>query len=354
MKETSKYIIGVMSGTSLDGIDIAYVKITNTNNYKFEILKATTIPYTKQWKSALKDGFHLKGEKLTQLDADYGIFLGEIIRNFINKNNLTTIDFIASHGHTIYHNPAKNYTLQIGNGPYIASITGIKTICDFRSQDIALGGQGAPLVPIGDMLLFSEYDYCLNLGGFSNISLDKNNQRIAFDICPVNIVLNHYVATLNLEYDDKGTIASNGEIDLILLNELNSLPFYNDSKPKSLGYEFIVETIIPIIDKYNLETKDILRTFVEHVAMQILRKVESNPSKTILVAGGGSYNTFLIERIQRYTKTKLIIPNDAIINYKEALVFALLGFLKDEGQNNCLKSVTGAKKDHSSGVVYNV
>jgi anhydro-N-acetylmuramic acid kinase len=166
-------------------------------------------------------------------------------------------------------------------------------------------------------------------------------------------VLNHYVAALDFEYDDKGTIASNGEIDLTLLNELNSLPFYNDSKPKSLGYEFIVETIIPIIDKYNLDTKDILRTFVEHVAMQISIKVESNPSKTILVAGGGAYNIFLIERIQWYTKTQLIIPNDTIINYKEALVFALLGFLKDEGQNNCLKSVTGASKNHSSGIVFN-
>lgn len=352
MENNSKYIIGVMSGTSLDGIDIAYIKINNTNNYKFEILNATTVPYSKKWKSTLKNGFHLKGEELTKLDSDYGVFLGETIKNFIDKNNIQSVDFIASHGHTIYHNPAKHYTLQIGNGPYITSITGIKTICDFRSQDIALGGQGAPLVPIGDQLLFSEYDYCLNLGGFSNISLNKNSERVAFDICPVNIVLNHYIASLDLEYDDQGKIAESGEVNLLLLNELNALPFYHDSKPKSLGYEFIVETIIPIIDKYNLETKNILRTFVKHIAMQIAKKVESNPSKTILVAGGGAYNTFLIKKIQEYTKTKLIIPNDTIINYKEALVFALLGFLKDEGKNNCLKSVTGASKDHSSGVIY--
>ena len=352
MKNSYKYIIGVMSGTSLDGIDIAYVKINNANNYTFEILNATTISYTNEWKSTLKEGFHLTGEELTKLDAEYGIFLGGIIQNFIQENKITTIDFIASHGHTIYHNPAKNYTLQIGNGPYITSITGIKTICDFRSQDIALGGQGAPLVPIGDQLLFSEYDYCINLGGFSNISMNENNQRIAYDICPVNIVLNHYVTSLNIEYDDKGTIASTGDIHKKLLEELNSLPFYNAIKPKSLGYEFIVETIFPIIDTYKLEIKDILRTFVEHVAIQIARKVASNPSKNILVAGGGAYNTFLIERMQWYTKTKLIIPNDTIINYKEALVFALLGFLKDEGKNNCLKSVTGASKDHSSGIVY--
>lgn len=341
-----------MSGTSLDGIDIAYVKISNTENYKFEILKATTVSYTNEWKLALKEGFHLKGEELTKLDANYGVFSGKTILNFIKENNITTVDFIASHGHTIFHNPVKNYTLQIGNGPYITSITGIKTICDFRTQDIALGGQGAPLVPIGDLLLFSEYDYCLNLGGFSNISMNENNQRIAYDICPVNIVLNHYVTSLNIEYDNKGSIASTGLVHEDLLNDLNSLPFYNNAKPKSLGYEFIVETIFPIIDKYKLNIKDILRTFVEHVAIQITRKIDSNPSKNILVAGGGAYNTFLIERIQWYTKTKLIIPNDTIINYKEALVFALLGFLKDEGKNNCLKSVTGANKDHSSGVVY--
>jgi anhydro-N-acetylmuramic acid kinase len=342
-----------MSGTSLDGVDIAYVKINHNNNYTFEIINATTIVYSKEWKSNLKNGFHLSGEALTKLDADYGIFLGELIQNFIKENNLSKIDLIASHGHTIFHNPAENYTLQIGNGPQITAITGLKTICDFRVQDIALGGQGAPLVPVGDELLFSNYDYCLNLGGFSNISMNVNNQRIAFDICPVNIVLNHYVSTLNIEYDDKGAIASTGKIDNNLLDELNALPFYNDAKPKSLGYEFIIETIFPMINKYNLEIKAILRTFIEHVAIQITKKMASNSEKTVLVAGGGAYNTFLINRIQSYTKTQLIIPENTIINYKEALVFALLGFLKDEGQNNCLKSVTGASKDHCSGIIFN-
>lgn len=352
MKNSTKHVIGVMSGTSLDGIDIAYVKINKTANYTFEILNATTIAYTKEWKSALKEGFHLSGEELTKLNADYGVFLGKTIQNFIKENSITTIDFIASHGHTIYHNPAKNYTLQIGNGPYITSIAGIKTICDFRTQDVALGGQGAPLVPVGDELLFSEYDYCLNLGGFSNISFSKNQQRIAFDICPVNIVLNHYVATLNMEYDDKGTMASTGKIDHNLLEELNSLSFYNTAKPKSLGYEFVLESIFPMIDKFNLDIKDILRTFVEHIAIQISKKIDSDSNKKMLVTGGGVFNTFLIERLQSYTKTQLIIPEETIVNYKEALVFALLGLLKDEGKNNCLKSVTGASKDHSSGVVY--
>ena len=351
MKNKTKYCLGVMSGTSLDGLDIAYIKLNFETSFQFEILKAVTIPYHPDWKNALKNGFHLSGEELTKLDADYGIYLGNTLKEFIAENSIENLDFIASHGHTIYHNPGENYTLQIGNGPYINTITGIKTICDFRTQDVALGGQGAPLVPIGDMLLFSEYDYCLNLGGFSNISMNENNQRIAFDICPVNIVMNHYVNSLNLEYEN-GEIASKGNIDTTLLNELNSLPFYNDSKPKSLGYEFILETIFPIINKYNLEIKDILRTFVEHIAQQIAKKIASDSSKKMLITGGGAFNIFLIERLKEYTKTELIIPENSIIDYKEALVFALLGYLKDEEKNNCLKSVTGASKDHSSGIIY--
>lgn len=341
-----------MSGTSLDGIDLVYVKINASEKYNFEILKSETVSYSNEWKSALKEGFHLSGEKLVKLDADYGSYLGKTLLNFIKKNRIEKLDFVASHGHTIFHNPAEKYTFQIGNGPQISAVTGIKTICDFRVQDVALGGQGAPLVPIGDELLFSEYNYCLNLGGFSNISFNKNRQRIAFDICPVNIVLNHYVAAINLEYDDKGTIASTGKIENDLLNDLNSLPFYANLKPKSLGYEYVAETIFPMIDKHNLSLKDILRTFVEHIAMQISKKIDSDSEKTVLITGGGAFNTFLIERLQSHTKTQLIIPEESIINYKEALVFALLGFLKDEGKNNCLKSVTGASKDHSSGVVH--
>ena len=342
-----------MSGTSLDGLDLVYVKINAAEKYDFEILKSETIAYSNEWKSALKEGFHLSGEKLIELDANYGIYLGNTILNFIRENRIEKLDFIASHGHTIFHNPEKKYTFQIGNGSYITSITGIKTICDFRVQDVALGGQGAPLVPVGDELLFSEYDYCLNLGGFSNISFNKNRQRIAFDICPVNIVMNHYVASLNLEYDDKGNIASEGNIEKNLLKELNSLSFYNDAKPKSLGYEFVVETIFPMIDKHNLNIKDVLRTFVEHIAIQISKKINSDSGKTMLITGGGAFNTFLMARLQSYTNTKLIIPEVTIINYKEALVFGLLGLLKDEGKNNCLKSVTGARKNHSSGVIYN-
>ena len=346
-------VLGIMSGTSLDGVDLALVNLKESKSkLEFTFLKTKTVAYSKNWHKCLKCAHELEAKALNILSEDYGNLLATTIKSFLETCSEQP-DLIASHGHTIYHNPSESYTLQIGNGPYINAITGVKTICNFRVQDIALGGQGAPLVPIGDALLFSKYDYCLNLGGFSNISMKENDLRIAYDICPVNIVLNHYVNSLNLEYDNNGEIASTGTIETNLLEELNELPFYNDVKPKSLGYEFIVETIFPIINKYNLKTKDILRTFVEHIAMQIAKKIESNSSKTMLIAGGGAYNGFLIERLQSYTKTQLIIPNDEIINYKEALVFALLGYLKNEEKNNCLKSVTGASKNHSSGIIYN-
>lgn len=342
-----------MSGTSLDGVDIAYVNINQIdNNYQFKIIQTTTIPYAKKWKNDLKNGIYLNKEELKNLDSSYGTYLGKTIKNFIKENNIDKIDFIASHGHTIFHNPTNKYTLQIGNGPEIAKITGFKTICDFRVQDVNLGGQGAPLVPIGDELFFSEYNYCLNLGGFANISYKNKSKRIAFDICPVNIVLNYFAEKLNLPFDNQGKIASIGKINVSLLNELNSLTFYTTKEPKSLGYEFMLNSILPIIDKYNIEIKDFLRTFVEHIAQQITNKIDSDSKKAILITGGGAFNSFLIERIKSFTKTKIVIPNKSIINYKEALVFALLGFLKEEGKNNCLKSVTGAQKDHSSGVIF--
>jgi anhydro-N-acetylmuramic acid kinase len=354
MTANSNYIIGVMSGTSLDGVDLAYVKIRHEPYYHFEILEATTIPYNKQWIASLQGGFQLFDEKLAALDAEYGRLLGKYINRFIDEFKIGKVDFIASHGHTIFHKPSENYTLQIGNGPEISRVTGIKTICDFRVQDVALGGQGAPLVPIGDELLFSEYDYCINLGGFSNISLNKNGKRIAYDICPVNIVLNHYARLLNLSYDMEGVNASTGAINEGLLAELNDIPYYTRHSPKTLGYEFIIETILPLIETFKVDIYDILRTFVEHIAIQIAQNIGSNSDQTVLITGGGAFNSFLMERIRNYTEATLIIPDKVLVNYKESLIFALLGYLKNRNEVNCLQSVTGAERDHSSGVIYNV
>ena len=341
--------IGVMSGTSLDGVDLAYVQFEFDNNWSFKILNAITFGYDSKWRNQLKNAFNYSKEELLKIDTDYGEFLADLINQFIKKNNIKKIDFIASHGHTIHHEPDKGYTLQIGNGDIIAKNTGVKTIYDFRSQDVALGGQGAPLVPIGDELLFSDNTYCLNLGGFANISFNNGKERIAYDICAVNTVLNFYTNKIGLNYDDNGKLASTGKINQPLLNKLNALPFYTLSSPKSLGIEYVNAILLPLINDFNLEINDVLRTFIEHIAIQITNSLKADGS--LLITGGGAFNGFLIERIKHHTTTTIKIPSKIIIDFKEALIFAFLGVLRLENKVNCLKSVTGASKNHSSGVI---
>ena len=344
------YVIGLMSGTSLDGVDLVYV-VFDKNAYKsFEILCSETIPYTKSWKEKLAKAIHKSKEELLKLDLEYGELLAEKVNKFIRENNILNIDFIASHGHTILHQPEKGITLQIGNGAIIAKNTHNKVVCDFRTQDVKYGGQGAPLVPIGDKFLFGQYDACLNLGGFANVSFKEKNKRVAFDICPVNIVLNYYVNKLGFEYDDKGLIAASGNINTELLEEFNALDFYKTMPPKSLGLEWVQSTIFPIINKKDIQIKDVLKTFIEHVAIQIANSTKE--SKNIFITGGGVFNEFLIKRIRYYSKSEIIIPDAQTVNYKEALIFAFLGLLRVDNQVNCLSSVTGAKKDHSSGVIF--
>lgn len=350
MNAKKKYIIGLMSGTSLDGVDLVYVSFERNINFVFNILAAKTYSYSDIWVRKLKSAFDNNSNELSELDLEYGESLGNLINLFIEEFQIDNIDFISSHGHTIFHKPNEGVTLQIGNGLVISQITNQKVICDFRTQDVKFGGQGAPLVPIGDELLFSEFHYCLNLGGFANISFNSLGQRMAFDICPVNIVLNHYTRKINLEYDDEGSISSKGEINNQLLNRLNNLPFYQDQKPKSLGYEFIITEIIPLIDEFSLSTENILRTFIEHIAIQISNKIKFKGQ--LLITGGGVFNKFLIKQLESKVKNQIVIPNELLINFKEALIFAFLGLLRVDNQVNCLKSVTGAKKDHSSGKIY--
>ncbi|WP_428741956.1 anhydro-N-acetylmuramic acid kinase [Tenacibaculum sp.] len=350
MQENYIYCIGLMSGTSLDGIDLAYIKMNKQSYCDFKILKADTIPYSSEWKKKLQEAITYKKSDLVTLDVAYGELLGGVLNNFVESHSIDNLDFIASHGHTILHQPENGITLQIGNGQVIANRTKQKVVCDFRTQDVQLGGQGAPLVPIGDKLLFANYDYCLNLGGFANISYEKDNQRIAFDICPVNIVLNHYTRKIGLEYDNEGKIASEGKINTELLRRLNELPFYQELHPKSLGLEWVKENIFPLIDQYENDIPTILRTFVEHVAMQVGSVIDKD--STILATGGGAFNTFLMNTIEFYAQTTIQQVSKELINYKEALIFAFLGLLRLENQVNCLKSVTGASKDHSSGKVF--
>ena len=349
----SKYnIIGVMSGTSLDGIDLAHITFEINNKWMFEIHNAETISYTEGWKEILSNLVNYDLEALKKIDEDYTIYLSQIINDFILKYELDTVDVICSHGHTALHQPDKGLTYQIGNLKQIAELTKLNVVCDFRVQDVELGGQGAPLVPIGDQILFSEYDFCLNLGGFANISFEKNNNRIAFDICPVNIVLNQYSKKIGLEYDANGNLASEGKVNLPLLNELNELKFYQLDFPKSLGLEWVNFNIIPIIERYKLNVKDVLRTVVEHAAIQINYVLQQKPNSSVFITGGGVYNTFLINRLKDLSENEIVIPSEDIIEYKEALIFGLLGVLKLRDETNCLASVTGAIRDHSSGLIH--
>jgi anhydro-N-acetylmuramic acid kinase len=353
-------IIGVMSGTSLDGVDLAHIHLSLINSkWNFQLLECETVAYSEDWILILKTAVDYDENQLKTLNQNYTKLLADSINNFIKKNKITNIDAVCSHGHTILHQPQNGFTLQIGNLPEIAKLTNQKVVCDFRVQDVQLGGQGAPLVPIGDKILFSDYDYCLNLGGFSNISFNKNNTRIAFDISPVNTVLNFYANKLNFDYDDKGKIAQSGTINKQLLAELNAIDFYKKPFPKSLGFEFVKEIILPMIEPYNIKTEDKMRTIIEHIAQQIALALDcfetrNDNSGKMLVSGGGAYNDFLIERMQIYLpEIQLIIPESKILEYKEALIFGLLGVLKLRNEINVLASVTGAKNDHSSGEIYN-
>lgn len=344
-------VIGVMSGTSLDGLDLAYINLLKNNHWKFEIEIAETYPYAQKWVNILKDLVNMSPSELSQIDEAYSIYMANLIKKFIQLNSIENIDAICVHGHTALHQPDKGITYQIGNQDNLAKILKNTIVCDFRIQDVKLGGQGAPLVPIGDELLFPEFDYCINLGGFANVSTKINNQRIAYDICPVNIVLNYYAKKLGVSFDDKGKIASKGIINNELFDKLNRLSFYKQSYPKSLGLEWVQSQMIPIIESQKIKINNILRTFVEHIAIQIVSEINAKGS-TVLFSGGGVYNLFLMERIKTLSDCKIVIPSKEIIDYKEALIFGLLGVLKLRNEVNCLSSVTGAKNDHSSGVLF--
>ena len=348
MKET--IAIGLMSGSSLDGLDIALVRFQEEGGkYRFQILQAETLPYPEYWTEQLSEAFHKQPEDLVQLDKCYGKYLGEQVLTFAKKHNVTP-DFVASHGHTIFHKPEQHYTLQIGDGQEMAKTCGFTIINDFRSEDVSKGGQGAPLVPIGDKLLFSDYEICLNIGGIANVSYNEDGKRIAFDLCIANQALNYLAQMKGLPYDRDGELARSGEVDMNLLKRLNKHSFYGQLPPKSLGREFFEANQKELLQ--GLSVSDLLATFVEHIALQIALGVSHLPKGKILVTGGGARNKFLIERLQARSSHEVIVPEETIIDYKEALVFAFLGLLRLEGKTNVLASVTGAESDSCSGRIW--
>lgn len=361
-----------MSGTSLDGLDLAWCRfVQRESGWSFKILAGETIGYSRIWEERLRLAPTLPGRELIRLHQDYGNYLGITTLNFIEKHNIPKDSIIASHGHTIFHVPAEGYTFQAGSGASIAAKTGMTVVCDFRTTDVALGGQGAPLVPIGDELLFPQFDFCLNLGGFANISFRQEGHRVAFDICPVNILLNRLVTEARvpnemfmegshserqfLAFDPEGSIAAKGSLNLELLKKLNGLDFYTLTGPRSLGLEWVESQVIPVVDSFKISLEDKLRTFCEHIAIQISSVILSEKGKeNVLITGGGALNQFLISLIgsKIHPHTRAIIPDAEVVHFKEALVFAFLGVLRVHGLLNTISGVTGSSRDHSSGAVY--
>ena len=339
-----------MSGTSLDGIDIAYIHFEKKEKWIFKVKNAKTYNYSTEWFEKLKTSVSLSKIDLDKLDNDYTLLLSKQVLRFIEEFSINDIDAVCSHGHTVFHDPNNNYTYQIGNLPGISKEIGYKVICNFREQDIKYGGQGAPLVPVGEKYLFSEYDSCINLGGFSNISKTIDGKLIAYDICPVNTVLNFLSKKMNLDFDKDGEISKNGKLIKDLYAKLNKLDYYNNNYPKSLGIEWVNSNIIPLLEQYSNQIVDLLYTYSCHIAEQVSKNTINETN--VLVTGGGAKNKFLIDLINNKLNNKVIIPDTTLIDFKESIIFGFLGVLKMLNINNCYSSVTGSSIDHCSGDVF--
>jgi anhydro-N-acetylmuramic acid kinase len=351
-------VIGVMSGTSMDGIDLAYCHLHEKDNgiWGYTIEKAITMPYNETWRLRLSKLRNQNALIFHKTDRYFGEYIGQLINQFIADNNLE-VDLIASHGHTIFHQPEFNLTTQIGSGASISAITGLPCVNDFRAMDVVLGGQGAPLVPIGDKLLFSEYDMCLNIGGFANISAEVEGKNVAYDICAANILLNRIAREFDQEFDKDGEIAEKGSIDYELLGALNNIDYYTEAYPKSLGREWINQNFWFHVRESQISKEDKMKTLCDHIAFQIGQNIEllagdDAPSKKVLVTGGGAFNKTLIDHLRSHTDAEIVLPNSELIDYKEALVFALMGVLRVQNKTNVYASVTGAERDSVSGALF--
>lgn len=356
MKSPAKYkVIGVMSGTSLDGLDLAYTEYTYSNKlWKFRLLASYTKKYSVLWKQKLAHAHQLSGEHLALLDNAYGLLIGKACKELISTHRIPQVDFIASHGHTVFHQPENRFTLQIGNGNAIHAATGLPVINDFRSLDVLRGGEGAPLVPMGDHLLFADYDICLNLGGIANLSLMKNGNPIAFDVCFANMGLNYLAGKLNKAFDRNGQEARKGKVDMRLLSRLNQYYTLQKKQKPSLGREGFEKWMQPLLDDESIAVSDRLRTWCEMIGNQIDRNVPLSKRKDrMLVTGGGALNHFLVSLLHTKLTAKavLVIPDRSIIEFKEAIIFGLLGVLRIRKEVNILQSVTHATQDSCVGTL---
>lgn len=354
-------VIGLMSGSSLDGIDICYTTISliSGNKWEYEIKEADCVPYPRDLKIKLKTAANLSVPDFLRLNTDFARFCAENVKKFIAEHDLDhKIFFIASHGHTVWHEPETGVSTQIGDGATIAALTGFSTITDLRNMDVALGGQGAPIVPIADRLLFSEYNFCLNLGGIANITVNKENP-IAFDICPANQVLDYLARKKGLDFDENGEIAKSGQANKKILEIINAEEYYHRDPPKSLSNSFSEKKIIKPLDKDS--TENAAATAVEHIATQICNAIAPYCQRTeeykMLITGGGAFNNFMVEQIKaKLTESSIpvtcIVPDDKLIQYKEALAMALMGILRWREEANVFASVSGASRNSIGGAFW--
>ena len=406
-------VIGLMSGSSLDGLDIVYVHLQESastikdgpRKWEFTILHADTYPYTEEWRNRLATARDLSAGEYLLLHTAYGNYLGEQVLRFIEKHNLHyQVQLISSHGHTTFHLPQQKMTAQLGDGAALAATTKINVVSDLRAMDVALGGQGAPIVPVGERMLLGDYGFFLNLGGIANVSAhgargigqgdsgagsqESAGKFVAFDVCPANRVLNELAALAGREFDAGGEIAARGQVAEGLLQQLNALPYYGQPYPKSLANEFGTETVLPMVlgamgradgtgrqtagakeggwtvgaseggQAAGLSTEDALRTYVEHIAVQVRLAVEGMlqvGGGRMLVTGGGAHNTFLMDRLRELLaplNIEVFVPDSQLVDYKEALVMALIGVLRWREENNVFASVTGASRDSIGGAVW--
>lgn len=368
-------VIGLMSGSSLDGLDIAFVEFSETaGKWIYKIHCAACIQYDDKLIGKLKKAVDLPAFDYQLLHIEYGRFLGEKVNEFIHEFNLQhKVNLIASHGHTTFHFPEKRMTHQLGDGAAIAAITQLPVVSDLRAMDVAFGGQGAPIVPMGEKLLFPDYHYFLNIGGIANVSINSKatmpiaigkdfnsdkNEIIAFDICAANRVLNMLASEKKLNYDEDGKLAAEGKVDEELLRKLNALEYFSVQPPKSLANSFGTDIIFPLIKEFNLSTQDALRTYVEHIAIQTKNAFAhyfSNILQSIMITGGGAFNKFLIERMDAHLQEinfEVFVPESEVVNYKEALIMALLGTLRWREQYTVLSSVTGASRNSIGGALW--
>jgi len=356
-------VIGLMSGTSLDGLDMIHCDFLldeENNHWLFEIHQSMCIPFTEEWQHKLKTEVFNSPYDLCRIDAEFGEYMAEKVNQFIEEFNIEA-DFIASHGYTVYHEPKKKFTTQIGNGATMSSLTALPVICDFRTCDVALNGLGAPIVPFGDVHLFEDYSFCINIGGIANISCRLPDESVVgSDICPANLLLNEQAQLLGKDYDENGDLGRQGNVNNSLLDDLNKIDYFKKPFPKTLEALWVEEVYGDILHKHDLTVKDKLRTLYEHIGKQIgntinelnVQGISNSGNNKVLISGGGAYNKFLIECIDKYSPIQLEIPRDEIIEFKEALIIGFLGVLRARNTQNCLSTVTGADVNSIGGAVY--